>query len=264
MRMLNANMDSEQAQLEHYDRIIGDYESHYDDACSQAYRRRFLYDPMFEGIDLSNCRVLEGMCGTGQMTEYLQLKRATVVGLDISRQAMTLFRQRWPNAEAICGSIRDTKLESASFDCVVVLGGLHHVHPNVESVVDEIYRLLKDGGYFCFGEPHKGSLPDVVRRAWYRLDRKMFAEGEMAIDIDDLRNRNCERFQFVRERYVGHVAYLLVLNSMIFRIPVRLKRYYAPVLSAIESWTSRLESKTFSCFAVCQWRKLPTKQSSGG
>ena len=55
------SLPSEQLQRQHYDRIAAAYEAHYSDACSREYRRRFIYDPMFSGIDLSKMRVLDAM-----------------------------------------------------------------------------------------------------------------------------------------------------------------------------------------------------------
>jgi len=58
--------------------------------------------------------------------------------------------------------------------------------------------------------------------------RSAFAENEEALDIEALK-RECEGlFEFRMERHVGSVAYLLVLNSMIFRVPLWLKRIYSP------------------------------------
>ena len=43
---------SERQQQEHYDDIAADYEAHYSDEWSVEYRRRFIYEPMFEGLNL--------------------------------------------------------------------------------------------------------------------------------------------------------------------------------------------------------------------
>jgi len=51
------------------------------------------------------------------------------------------------------------------------------------------------------------------------------------------------------------VAYLFVLNSLIFRIPLPLKRVYAPLLTAIESVVHPYLTKRLSCIMVGQWRK---------
>ena len=59
---------SERQQQQHYDEIAADYEAHYSDEWSVEYRRQFIYEPMFEGIDLSGKEVLDAMCGSGQTT----------------------------------------------------------------------------------------------------------------------------------------------------------------------------------------------------
>src|SRR5436190_12565984 len=92
---------NEREQSEHYDRIQDTYEAHYDDPSSQRYRRRFLYEPLLGGIDLSGKRVLEAMCGSGQVTGFLRERGASVTGLDISARAVSSFRERWPGVDAI-------------------------------------------------------------------------------------------------------------------------------------------------------------------
>src|SRR5262245_54880026 len=77
---------SERQQQEHYDNIAADYEAHYSDEWSVEYRRRFIYGPMFEGMNLSGMEVLDAMCGSGQTTSYLLARGAKVTGLDISNE----------------------------------------------------------------------------------------------------------------------------------------------------------------------------------
>ena len=84
---------SEMLQRKHYDRIAQDYEAHYGDACSREYRRRFIYQPMFEGIDVAGMNVLDGMCGSGHTTEYLLSRGARVTGLDISSEEINAVRR---------------------------------------------------------------------------------------------------------------------------------------------------------------------------
>ena len=54
------------------------------------------------------------------------------------------------------------------------------------------------------------------------------------------------RFEFVGKRYGGNIAYLLVLNSLIFRIPLSWKRYYAPAALTIEAALSPLQNPWLS------------------
>ena len=246
---------AENKQSKHQDQLEEEYERHYSDPCSMAYRLRFFNEPMMAGISLRGQKVLDAMCGAGQMTDYLLSGGALVTGLDISEKAIEHFRKKCPQAHAMVGSILDTGLESDSYDCVTVLGGLHHVHPNVDAAIDEIYRILRPGGYFCFMEPHAGSLPDVVRRIWYRVDRRMFEDNEQAIDVVGLQAKNEDRFEFLTTRYGGGVAYLLVLNSLVFRIPLGWKRHYSPLCMGLEALLGKVQGPRLSCFVVGQWRK---------
>jgi SAM-dependent methyltransferase len=245
---------SELLQRRHYDRIAQGYEAHYGDSCSREYRRRFIYQPMFEHLDLRDTNVLDAMCGSGHTSEYFLSRGARVTGLDISAEEISRFRTRWPEARGLCRSLLDSRLDSDSFDCVAVVGGLHHLHPHLDTAIREIHRILKPGGYFCFMEPHSGSIPDVFRRLWYRFDQ-LFSDNEAAIDVVDLENKFADDFSFNRARYHGNIAFLFVLNSLIFRMPLKAKPIYSPVLMACESVVSTLQTKLTACFAIGQWQK---------
>jgi SAM-dependent methyltransferase len=152
-------------------------------------------------------------------------------------------------------SLLDSGLPDNSFDCVAVVGGLHHIHPNVKAAVREIHRVLKPGGHFCFMEPHSGSVPDVVRKVWYRFDR-FFSDNEAAIDVGLLQEDFRNAFELKKVKYLGNIAFLLVLNSLIFRIPPKSKRFFAPLLMKLEPWVNKFQTKLTSCFVVTQWQKF--------
>jgi SAM-dependent methyltransferase len=245
---------SELLQQNHYDRIADEYEAHYGDAYSLEYRERFIYGPMFEGINLFGMNVLDAMCGSGHTTEYLLTRNARVTGLDISKKVIDSFNARWSNCRSVRRSLLDSGLPSDSFDCVVIVGGLHHIQPNVSQAIKEIYRVLRPGGYFCFMEPHSGSLPDLVRRFWYKHDH-FFSDNEQAIDTVSLEREFSSQFDFNKVNYLGNLAFLLVLNSLIFRIPVGAKRLYSPLLLRLEALINKLQGKTMSCYVVARWQK---------
>ena len=248
-------MQAEGTQRQHYNRIAAAYEAQYDDPDGLAYREKFLYEPLFASLDLEGRDVLEALSGSGHATEYLLThKKALVTGLDISEEAIASFQIRWPNCEAICAPITESGLPDESFDCIVVVMGLHHLHPHLEGALREIHRLLKKGGVFCFTEPHKESRFNRLRGIWYRHD-SLFADNEESLDIEALK-RQCESlFTFRSEQHVGNAAYLLVLNSMIFRVPLWLKRLYSPAVMRLENFLARFHSPAFSLAVVCQWEK---------
>jgi SAM-dependent methyltransferase len=245
---------NEALQAAHYDKIADAYELHYSDRYSLAYRERFINTPLLHGLDLAGRDVLEALCGSGTVTEDLLKRGARVTGLDISPRMMAVFQERWPDCTALLASILDTGLPDDSFDAITIVGGLHHLHPDVDRAIDELYRILRPGGYLCFMEPHAGSLPDLFRKVWYHFD-STFETNEAAVDVDGLRARNASRFASITTTYQGNVAFLLVFNSMIFRMPLGLKRFYAPPLFGLEAAINRIAGKRFSCFVVSQWQK---------
>ncbi len=246
--------NSETLQKEHYERIAADYDTHYNDLYSQKYMRRFVFEPMFEGIELNNQSVLEAMCGGGQATPFLLNSGAKVTGVDISPPQTINFKRRHQKAEVICGSILNSGFADNSFDTVAVIGGIHHMPPYDNESILEIYRLLKPGGHFCFMEPHNESFAEKFRQEWYKRD-PLFAENEAAINMTELHEKFKNHFNFKHELYLGNFGYLFVLNSMVFRIPPKFKSVYSPTVILTEAVFNKILGKPFSCFVVAQWQK---------
>lgn len=245
----------ENVQKIHYDKIAQEYMLHYGDIWSQRYRDQFIHEYMFRNIPLAGKHVIEAMCGSGATTRYLLEKGAFVTGIDISEEELNKFKNKWPSCTGICASIFYTGLEKDAYDCVTVVGGLHHTHPYVSEAINEIHRILKPGGYFCFMEPHAGSYPDLLRKCWYKYD-PLFAKNEHAIDIKLLKDIFSSKFDFsVPEQYKGNIAYLLVLNSMVFRMSLSIKNILSPILLNLEAFIERIQGKRLSCFVICQWQK---------
>jgi SAM-dependent methyltransferase len=250
-----STMQAEFDQRQHYNRIGADYAAQYGDPDCLVYREEFLYQPLLAGLDLEGRKVLEALSGSGHATDYLlRQKKALVTGLDISDEAIASFKERWPTCEAVCASAIESGLPDESFDCIVVVMGLHHLHPHLSEALREIHRLLRKGGTLCFTEPHKESAFNRFRTFWYRHD-SLFAVNEESLDIEALKRECAALFEFRIEKYVGSLAYLLVLNSMIFRVPLWLKRIYSPAILRLEKMLARLHTRHFSLAVICQWEK---------
>lgn len=246
----------ERLQREHYDRIAEGYEAHYSDRWSHRYRDHFVNARLFAGMDLKGLKVLDAMAGSGELSEYLLRQGADVTAIDVSPAVMAKFRAKFPGAHGVTASIFDSGLEAESFDCVGVFQGLHHVQPRAEQAVDELWRVLRPGGWLVFAEPHTGSLPDAARRLWYRFD-PLFEANEAAVDVARLEAVNRDRFEVVETIYTGNLAYLLVYNSMVFRVPHAVKRLYTPLMLTLEGWLEKVQGPRMACFAIVRWRKKP-------
>ena len=245
----------EKLQQDHYDKIIDQYDLHYADKYSTVYRNEILYPELFHNIEFRNKRVLEAMSGSGQSTRFLLEQGATVVGLDISAEAIKSFTSRWPQAIAICPSVLYIPLDGGSFDYVVIVGGLHHLQPNVDQALLELYRMLKPRGILCFAEPYVGSIFDWARALWYRSDR-IFESNEAPLNLDLLFSSNQSRFRVKRVAFLGGPAYLLVFNSMVFRVPHRLKKLYSPLLLFIDKLFSKVLGKRSGMYTAVQLERV--------
>lgn len=246
---------AEGRQREHYNKIGRDYDEHYGDEWSARYRDEFINSHLTFGLELKGKKVLEAMCGSGLTTPHLLALGAEVVGLDISDQAISRFSERWPNCEGVAGSILEAPWADSTFDACVIMGGLHHLHPHVNEALLEIHRVVKPGGYLCFAEPLKGALPDLARRLWYRID-PLFERNEESIDPQQLAYFFREHFETLRSWTGGNIAYLLVFNSMVLRIPHALKALLSRPLFAVERLLNSTLPASMKCYCVVQWRKM--------
>ncbi|PLX25334.1 hypothetical protein C0580_02805 [Candidatus Parcubacteria bacterium] len=246
--------DSQKKQQEHYDEIIYDYDAHYNEKYSNKYRDRFLYKPLFADIDWKGKKVLEGMCGTGSTTSYLLDKGAQVTGLDISPKAIEFFKEKWPGVDAVAASMTDSGLEDNYFDVVVIDGGLHHLHPDLNKAVEEVYRILKPGGLFFFLEPNSSSFFDKLRKIWYKRD-SLFEENEAAVDLEQMKIDFKNKFDFKKEIYIGGPAFMFVFNSMVFRIPPKLKFLYSDFFIFLDKIIEPMVNKYSSFKVIASWQK---------
>jgi SAM-dependent methyltransferase len=246
-----------QAEIEqkgHFDSIAGSYYDHYNDKYSTLYRNRFCMKPLFEGIELKKARILDAMCGSGQITEFLVNKDCYIEALDISPKQVEIYKREFPGIPIRERSILSTGYPGGCFDIVAIFGGLHHVHPHVREAVDEVHRILKPGGFLLFGEPHCNSIADRFRKLWYRRD-PLFGENERAIDFDRLAYDFRDRFDVISVFYGGNVGYLLVYNSLIMRIPVKVKVIISPSLLVLERVILHLQNRLLSFYGIMQWQK---------
>lgn len=94
--------------------------------------------------------VAEIGCGPGRGTMYLAQKQLAVTAADISRNSLSLARQRAPEACFICASNLTLPFPDSVFDLVVSDGVIHHT-PDAHRSFREIVRILKPGGHLYLG-----------------------------------------------------------------------------------------------------------------
>ncbi|WP_254664378.1 class I SAM-dependent methyltransferase [Lysinibacillus sp. UBA5990] len=108
----------------------------------------------FEKEMIFPSKVLELGCGAGRNAIYLAKKGCTVVGVDLSENALEWAKKRISkedvNVELVCANIFDLDFQQESFDFIYDSGCFHHIAPHRRvSYIEIINRLLKQDGYFA-------------------------------------------------------------------------------------------------------------------
>lgn len=139
---------------------------------------------------------------------------------------------------------------------IAVCGGLHHVAHHLEATLRNIHRALKPGGRLVAFEPSSRYLLEGLRKIWYRRDALFDAENEAALDDRALSRMMAGRLERESISYGGGPGYFLVLNSLIFRVPLKLMRIYAAPLVTLETLWNVLPLPSLHAYFVAQWRKI--------
>jgi 2-polyprenyl-6-hydroxyphenyl methylase/3-demethylubiquinone-9 3-methyltransferase len=114
---------------------------------------------------LAGTRVLDLGCGGGLLAEALAKEGAAVTGIDLSERALQTARDH-----AAAGGLRiryqrgraeALPCADASFDAVVCGDCLEHVD-DLDRVIGEVARVLRDGGVFCYDTFNRNFLSRVI------------------------------------------------------------------------------------------------------
>ena len=243
-------------QAAHYDRILSDYDRHYYDEQSQAYREEFILDPLLHGCDLSGCHVADLASGSGHTSLTLIRKFAGIktTGFDISPAACEKYRQE---VGAPCFELDLTAGSQRTdvFDAAIIMGGLHHCSTNLPATLATVARMLKPGGHFFMFEPNKEYFLQWARRVWYGMDTYFDADSEDGLSHSHLLRLAAEQFSCESVRYFGGPAFFLVYNSLVFRVPHGLKRSISRPLTLMERLYNRLPGRAPFTSFTAHWQR---------
>jgi 2-polyprenyl-3-methyl-5-hydroxy-6-metoxy-1,4-benzoquinol methylase len=151
--------------------------------------------------DVRDRTVVDLGCGKGENLIPLVERGARVTGIDVSPDLIRLAQQRIDAsgvaARACVGSAYETGFESESVDVVFCIALIHHLE--IPRVRDEMWRILKRGGFVVLSEPIRFSqLYDRVRQLFPALQSA--SEFEHPLTRAEL-NSMTERFVAEGQRY---------------------------------------------------------------
>jgi SAM-dependent methyltransferase len=239
-----------------YEEIHDEYVRHLYDKTSNAYRDAFINSALFNGVDLDGKTMAEIMCGNGQATLYAKSRFPSLNchGFDISRRACDDYT-RSTGFPATVSDILTEPLPREAFDAIVVVGGFHHVVRELDAAMTNVHNALRPGGVLLMMEPNSDYVLESLRRIWYRADRYFDADDERALSYRTLHARYRDKFDERGVWHRGGPGYFLILMSMVFRIPLSAKRYFAPPLMVLETMWNLIPFRRAHAFFAAQWTK---------
>ena len=105
---------------------------------------------------LSGKTVLDAACGSGYGSEIISRYAKTVVGLDISSEAIDYARESYTTVDFRQASIDKLPFEDTSFDAIVSFETIEHVDENTQrQFLEEITRVLKTDGTLIMSTVNK-------------------------------------------------------------------------------------------------------------
>ena len=105
-------------------------------------------------------KVLDIGCGSGVLFYWLRKKFAHLYGLDLRQdlpKSKKMLEDQGIKVNLINGDMFRLPYKKASFDCIVSMSVLEHI-ADLQQPLEEIKRVLKEGGEFACGFPVKNFL----------------------------------------------------------------------------------------------------------
>lgn len=96
---------------------------------------------------------LDAACGTGRYAAHLQQLGHRVIGVDVSREMLTVARRRLPDVDLREGTLDRLPLDDSSVDAVVCALALSYVK-DLRPVLAEFARVLRPGGHLVISDAH--------------------------------------------------------------------------------------------------------------
>ncbi len=157
-----------------------------------------LYDQLAKEIEIQGKDIAEIGCGRGGGLSYLfnTYKPASAVGVDLNKLAISFCKKYYKkdNLSFLQGDAQKLALKDNSRDIIFNVESSHR-YPDMKAFLNEVYRILRPGGYFLitdfrFDYDVDSMLRDIDNCGMKILKKKIInKEVIAALDLDDARRR---------------------------------------------------------------------------
>ncbi len=155
--------------------------------------------------------ILEGGCGTGQQVFKLQKSAYKVIGIDYAEKTVKIVKQAKPELDIRLGDVRKLDFDDNYFEGYWSFGVIEHFYNGYDEIINEMYRVIKPGGYLFITFPHMSKLRKLKAKkekypVWNESEENIknfyqFALSEQKV-IADLEKLN---FKLIKKQHLSGI-----------------------------------------------------------
>lgn len=101
-----------------------------------------------------NSKIIEGGCGNGHVVFALKKRGYDPLGIDYAPDTIKTIKKMYPHLKFETGDVRKLKQQSNSFDGYISGGLIEHYVDGYQTLIKEMKRVLKPGGYIFITFPY--------------------------------------------------------------------------------------------------------------
>jgi len=113
---------------------------------------------------LANGRILEGGCGLGDKVYCLHSNGFSAFGVDFAEETVRRINECFPELDVRVGDVRRLEFSDGFFDGYWSIGVIEHFREGYGSVLNEMRRVVKPGGYVFLAFPYMSPLRRLKAR----------------------------------------------------------------------------------------------------
>ncbi|MBX7108351.1 MAG: class I SAM-dependent methyltransferase [Chitinophagales bacterium] len=142
-------------------------------------RHLFVYEHVKNALG-KDYMILDLGCGVGYGTFLLAKKVKKILGIDISREAVSYANLKYSSANCEFRSYDGVHIDckDESFDAIVSFQVIEHVE-NDYQFISEVHRILKPGGAFYLTTPNKSIRLYPKQKPWNRYHLREYYSHEL-------------------------------------------------------------------------------------